>query len=98
MTYNIGNTAPMLAPLLMFGIFVLIAQLQTGEAFTTATAFTSLSLLGLLMPILAELIATIPKLGASLGCFERIQKFLQIMDRDDYRSLTSKCLHLFSLT
>ena len=79
----------------MFGIFVLIARLRTGEALTVATAFTSLSLLGLLMPILAELIGTIPKLGASLGCFGRIQKFLQIMDRDDYRSVTSECIHIF---
>jgi len=39
------------------------------------------------MPVLAQLVATIPSLAASLGCFARIQTFLLITDRDDYRDL-----------
>ena len=72
--------------MLTFGIFMLISRVRTGTPLTVATAFTSLSLLELLMSPLAELITSIPSFASSLGCFERMQSFLLNSDRDDYRT------------
>ncbi|KAH8594448.1 putative ABC multidrug transporter [Bisporella sp. PMI_857] len=81
----LGNASPMIAPVSTFGLFILTSKLQTGQTLTAATAFTSLSLLGLLMPPLAQLIAAIPSFAGALGCFNRIQTFLLKTNHCGYR-------------
>ena len=75
----------MLAPVLTFGVFILVAKFQTHQTLTIATAFTSLSIMSLLMGPLASLLAAIPNFAGSLGCFDRIQTFLLAGDYQDHQ-------------
>lgn len=59
-----------------FGCFILIAKYQTGQPFTVATAFTSLSILTLLSQPLAKTLSSAPSLAAGVASFDRIQNFL----------------------
>ncbi|GJC99107.1 ABC transporter [Colletotrichum higginsianum] len=59
-----------------FGIAILAQKINAGLSLSTATVFTSLSIIGLISQPLAQLIASVPVLVSSLGSFERIQDFL----------------------
>jgi ABC-type multidrug transport system fused ATPase/permease subunit len=72
-----------LAPFVTFLVFVLI-QSYTHMELTAATAFTALSLIGMLAQPLSALLRTIPVLKSALACFERIQTFLESPSRQPH--------------
>jgi ATP-binding cassette subfamily C (CFTR/MRP) protein 1 len=72
-----------LAPFVTFLVFVLI-QSYTHMELTAATAFTALSLIGMLAQPLNALLRTIPVLKSALACFERIQTFLESPSRQPH--------------
>ncbi|KAK6213502.1 abc transporter [Colletotrichum tabaci] len=72
----LGNTPSMVGPVVTFGIAILAQKINAGLSLSTATVFTSLSIIGLISQPLAQLIASVPVLVSSLGSFERIQDFL----------------------
>ncbi|WQF84421.1 Putative AAA+ ATPase domain, ABC transporter type 1, transmembrane domain-containing protein [Colletotrichum destructivum] len=72
----LGNTPSMVGPVVTFGIAILAQKINAGLSLSTATVFTSLSIIGLISQPLAQLIASVPVLVSSLGSFERIQAFL----------------------
>ena len=55
----------------------------------TAQAFTSLSLISLLVTPLTTLIQSVPSLAAAAGCLKRIQRFLTDATGADTRNLPS---------
>jgi ATP-binding cassette subfamily C (CFTR/MRP) protein 1 len=83
-----ANTTPIVTPVITFGVYILIAR-RNGEALDVSRAFTSLSIISLLTNPLATSLSSIPRFSAAMGCFERIQKFLNSETRDDYRLLKS---------
>lgn len=74
----------MIAPVVTFGVFVAIQRETTGLNVTQA--FTSLSLIYLLCNSVATFVGSLPTLGGSLGCFERIEKFLATEESPAVRS------------
>ncbi|GKT57152.1 ABC multudrug transporter [Colletotrichum tofieldiae] len=73
----LGNASPMIGPVITFSLAVLAQKIHAGLSLSIATVFTSLSIMSLIAGPLAQLIASVPNLLASLGSFERIQIFLE---------------------
>ncbi|KAL9085185.1 MAG: hypothetical protein Q9165_007716 [Trypethelium subeluteriae] len=86
--WNLGFAyfGPVVAPVLTFAVFSVLARNKGGNStLDTARVFTSLSLFALLTDPLSTLIMSISTFAGSVGCFERIQKFLQADVREDKR-------------
>ncbi|KAI3587778.1 P-loop containing nucleoside triphosphate hydrolase protein [Fusarium oxysporum f. sp. albedinis] len=78
------NSMEAIAPLATFATYVVISQ-ETGNPLSTASAYTSLSLIYLLSNPMSTLIRTIPGMKASLACFDRMQGFLLSDSCKDHR-------------
>lgn len=65
-----------LAPALTFVVYVGQAVAQGKQSIGTTQAFTSLAIVNLLTDPTAKLVSAIPNTASSVGCFDRIQKFL----------------------
>lgn len=79
-------TTPVIAPVLTFMVFSLIALRGNGEStLDTSKVFTSLSLFALLAEPLSSLIMAMSAFAGSLGCFDRIQVFLETPEHEDKR-------------
>ncbi len=79
-------TTPIIAPVLTFMVFSLIALRSNGNStLDTSKIFTSLSLFALLADPLSSLIMAMSAFAGSLGCFDRIQIFLETPEHVDKR-------------
>jgi ATP-binding cassette, subfamily C (CFTR/MRP), member 1 len=78
----------MISPVITFAVFKIIA-LRDSTSFDFFRMFTSLSLILLLTQPLFYVFIGIEELIASIGCFERIGKFLMSEARKDYRLILS---------
>ena len=79
-------TTQAFAPVLSFTVFTLLALRDAdGNFLDTNTAFTSLSLFALLAEPLASLIMALTQFVGSIGCFDRIQAFLESPEHIDDR-------------
>lgn len=78
-----ANNMRLFAPFVTFVAFVLAKDHMTLPL-TPATAFTTLSLVGLLSNPFNTLLRTIPQLKSALACFSRIQKFLESPSRQPH--------------
>lgn len=67
-------------------VAVIIAAIFFSDGLDIAQAFTALSIMSLITNPLALLLASWPILRASVACFDRIQAFLLLEDRQDYRT------------
>ncbi|KAJ3497996.1 hypothetical protein NLG97_g1469 [Lecanicillium saksenae] len=79
---NLPDTYGQLAT---FAAFAIVARVQHSDAFTLSKAISSLSILAILMEPLQQLLLCIPQTYAALGCFERIQTFLNTESWTDNR-------------
>lgn len=61
------------------------AAVQGTGSIGTTQAFTSLFIITLLTTPVSKLLSAIPSTMASLGCYDRIQKFLTTPPREDHR-------------
>ena len=79
-------TTPVIAPVLTFMVFSLVALRNNGNStLDTEKVFTSLSLFALLAEPLSSLIMAMNAFAGSLGCFDRIQAFLETPEHEDKR-------------
>ncbi|OAA71991.1 ABC transporter [Akanthomyces lecanii RCEF 1005] len=62
--------------LVTFAAFAIVARVQHSDAFTLSKAISSISILAILMEPLQQLLYCIPQISGALGCFERVQSFL----------------------
>lgn len=76
-------TTPIIAPVLAFTVFSLLALRNDDTTLTTSKAFTSLSLFALLTEPLSSLIQALTSFAGSFGCFGRIQTFLETQEHQD---------------
>ncbi|KAI5461452.1 P-loop containing nucleoside triphosphate hydrolase protein [Mariannaea sp. PMI_226] len=81
---NVGLTEA-----ITFGAYAIGAKLSGSESFSAAQAITTLSILGVMMNPLSSLVGNIPNSFSALGCFKRIQDFLLLQERIDYRVVQS---------
>lgn len=73
------------APILTFVVYALIAKYKGGNSLDVNRIFTSLSLFALLSEPLSSLIMALVTFLGSVGCFGRIQEFLDKSVRQDTR-------------
>ncbi|KAJ5150816.1 ABC transporter integral membrane type 1 [Penicillium canariense] len=85
----LGNAPGLLSPVVTFMGFAIIIKLSNGDLPNTATIFSSLSLLSILINPVNELTAALPNLTAALDCFNRIQEYIMADRRIDYRTIKS---------
>ena len=78
--------------MLVFAVFIGIAR-GDGAEFDISRLFTSLILISLLASPLVYLFQVVPSIGASIGCFERIQTYLEIKERVDPRQIEANTLY-----
>lgn len=88
LTVVFANSSDILAPGVTFAIFVIIAK-YNDQTLNVSSAFTALSLIGLLTAPIGQLIFIIPQLLAAVGCFDRIQTFITSPGRQDHRLLNN---------
>ena len=82
----IAYISPVVAPILTFAVFSVLARDSNGQrTLDTARVFTSLSLFALLTEPLGSLIMSLATFMGAVGCFQRIQAFLDTEPRVDKR-------------
>lgn len=77
----------MLSPVVTFIGYGIIIRYSSGQAPSTATIFSALSLLSVLISPVNELVAAVPNLTAALECCSRIQQYATGKKRIDFRTL-----------
>ncbi|KAK1598438.1 ABC transporter [Colletotrichum navitas] len=85
---TVGKFPSIMTPPITFAAFAIVQKLSGGEPLNVVQAFTSLSLLGMLINPVGELVTLPNNLGSVIGCLDRIQEFLAKEKRDDYRRFT----------
>lgn len=81
-----GQLPSIMTPAVTFAAFAIAQQVSGGEQFGVAKAFTSLSLLAILIDPVAQLVMASTQLYSALSCADRIQEFLVQERRKDFRS------------
>lgn len=76
-----------LLPVVTFTVYAIVQKVSGGNQIDVAAAFTSLSLLNILISPVMSLITAIPNVSASVACLDRIQVFLLKEKREEYRIL-----------
>ena len=93
--YNVAFAfvTPVIAPILTFAVFSILALKSDGAStLDTAKAFTALSLFALLADPLTMLIMALSGFAGSVGCFGRIQAFIESKDHIDGRIKPTKSI------
>ena len=88
-----ANSVGSLAPFCTFAVYALIAR-SNGLQITSASAYTTLSLIELLASPMNVAISTVPYMTAAMACFDRIQSFLESDARKDHRLQLSTPLNV----
>lgn len=72
-----GNIPAMITPAVTFAAYAIAQAFSQSSQFSVTTAFTSLSLLSIMINPIAELVTAATNLGSALSCLDRIQEFLE---------------------
>ncbi|KAI0407428.1 P-loop containing nucleoside triphosphate hydrolase protein [Xylaria palmicola] len=73
---SIGNVPEIISKLLLFGAYAIIAHINGTDSLSVSQAISSLALIFLVSKPLATILFAIPQGWSALGCFQRIQSFL----------------------
>lgn len=76
-------------PAVTFTVYAVAQAIAGGTQFNVVEAFTSLSVLNLLVDPVMDLTTSWTTLSSGLACLDRIQRFLLKENREDYRLLLS---------
>lgn len=76
-----------MTPAITFAAFAIVQLVSGGEPLNVVQAFTSLSLLSILISPVSELVTIPHNLGSAIGCLDRIQEYLVKEKRVDYRTI-----------
>ncbi|KAK7730403.1 hypothetical protein SLS53_009022 [Cytospora paraplurivora] len=85
---NACASAPgLISPVATLLIFVFAPVGASSGVLTSSTAFATLSIVALMNQPLALALNALPTFWASMACFDRIQEYLDLDERRDYRLL-----------
>ncbi|KAH8700537.1 putative multidrug resistance protein [Talaromyces proteolyticus] len=84
----VGNSPRLLSPIITFIAFGIVVKTSGNKTPDTATIFSALSLLSILIDPVNELVAIGPNLAMALDCFNRIQEYVTQEKRVDYRDFS----------
>lgn len=79
------NVPNIISQLITFAAYAIVSKVQGNDDFNTTKAITSLALLSVIMQPLGQLLYAVPQAFAAIGCFERIQAFLNEKETQDDR-------------
>ena len=88
----VANIPDVMAPAATFGVYAIQAMISGTDSLNTVQAFTSLALIKLVSYPSTRLLAAVPNLAASIGCFDRIREFLLAKPRLDKRLCSESSL------
>ncbi|KAJ5642801.1 hypothetical protein N7490_006801 [Penicillium lividum] len=74
---KLPNIPYTLAPYATFTIYAIISAVRDDQSLVASQAFTSLSLISLMTSSLWKFVQAVPSLIQCIGCFERIQVYLE---------------------
>lgn len=74
------------SPAISFIVFSIQAKINSTDSLTTVRAFISLSIITLVTLPASKLLAVLPQIAASLGCFQRLQAYINSDHREDTRT------------
>ncbi|KAI8243245.1 ABC transporter atnG [Colletotrichum sp. SAR 10_96] len=86
----VGQLPSIMTPSITLAAFAIAQRLAGGAPLNVVQAFTSLSLLGILINPVSELVMVPRHLAMTIGCLDKIQEFLAKEKREDYRNVKSK--------
>ncbi|KAI8300079.1 ABC transporter [Colletotrichum sp. SAR11_240] len=86
----VGQLPSIMTPSITLAAFAIAQRLAGGAPLNVVQAFTSLSLLGILINPVSELVMVPRHLAMTIGCLDKIQEFLSKEKREDYRNVKSK--------
>ncbi|KAI8192002.1 ABC transporter [Colletotrichum sp. SAR 10_77] len=86
----VGQLPSIMTPSITLAAFAIAQRLAGGQPLNVVQAFTSLSLLGILINPVSELVMVPRHLAMTIGCLDKIQEFLAKEKREDYRNMKSK--------
>ncbi|KAI8265875.1 ABC transporter [Colletotrichum sp. SAR11_239] len=86
----VGQLPSIMTPSITLAAFAIAQRLAGGEPLNVVQAFTSLSLLGILINPVSELVMVPRHLAMTIGCLDKIQEFLVKEKREDYRNVRSR--------
>ncbi|KAM0140940.1 hypothetical protein ACHAO1_002066 [Botrytis cinerea] len=84
-----GNMSDIFAPGAAFIIYVIAASVN-GKILDVSSAFTTLSLIALLVAPIRATVFAVPPLIAAVGCLDRIESFLASATKRDHRLVLSR--------
>ncbi|KAI0508944.1 P-loop containing nucleoside triphosphate hydrolase protein [Xylaria bambusicola] len=73
---SIVNAPEILAKVLLFGAYAIVAHINGTDSLSVSQAISSLALISLVSMPLSSILTAIPQGWGALGCFQRIQAFL----------------------
>ncbi|KAI1751604.1 P-loop containing nucleoside triphosphate hydrolase protein [Xylaria castorea] len=82
---SIVNVPEIVARLLLFGAYAIVAHINGTDTLSVSQAISSLALIFLVSKPLADILVAIPQGWSALGCFQRIQAFLNDAPDQDQR-------------
>jgi ATP-binding cassette subfamily C (CFTR/MRP) protein 1 len=86
-TLPTGLLPTLLMPAVTFTVYAIAQRVSGGNQFGVAQAFTSLSLINILVMPVMNLTTAWTQLASGLACLDRIQDFLLQEKREEYRIL-----------
>ncbi|CAK7207847.1 hypothetical protein SEUCBS139899_010662 [Sporothrix eucalyptigena] len=84
-TQLLGTAPTLLMPAVTFTVYAIAQKLSGGGQFDVSQAFTSLSLLNVLVTPVMDLTQAWTTLSSAMACLDRIQAFFLRENRTDYR-------------
>lgn len=76
LTLHVVNVPEIVARLLLFGAYAIVAHINGTDTLSVSQAISSLALIFLVSKPLSDILVAIPQGWSALGCFQRIQSFL----------------------
>jgi ATP-binding cassette subfamily C (CFTR/MRP) protein 1 len=85
-----ANSPTLLSPVITLLLFAFAPFGASSTHLTSSIAYYTLTVVGLMSSPLGLALNAIPSFFASLACFRRIQTYLELEERNDYRLLPDK--------
>ncbi|KAI1115542.1 P-loop containing nucleoside triphosphate hydrolase protein [Nemania sp. NC0429] len=80
---SIVNFPDTIARILLFGAYAIVAHINGTDSLSVSQAISSLALIYLVTSPLAQIISAIPQGWSALGCFQRVQQYLNDTSQQD---------------
>ncbi|PWY77392.1 ABC transporter-like protein [Aspergillus heteromorphus CBS 117.55] len=83
-----ANTSALLSPVATLLLFAFVTMNHTSDQLTSSLVYYTLTIVALMSSPLGLALNAFPTFLASLACFARIQKYLLLEEKQDYRDTT----------